>query len=100
MQHPYHDIAGGAEYKAMETSTPRVTGALANFVAERQFHDLGLDTIAVAKQCILDMFGVAIAGRNAPAVEKLLSIELRSGESGSATVICDRRSVSSRQAAL
>ncbi|HEX3915908.1 MAG TPA: MmgE/PrpD family protein [Caulobacteraceae bacterium] len=57
---------------AAETAAPTVTAALASRVERMRLEDLPPAALTVAKQCLLDWMGVALAGRDEPLVRILL----------------------------
>ena len=83
------DMSGRSNPKTSDAaaSDQHVTSRLAEFIVARRFADLSGDTINVAKQCLLDVLGVALAARNEPAVTKLLAVEIEGPQTGRASVI-------------
>lgn len=63
---------------------PTVTQNLARRAAELQFEQLPPAAVTVAKQCLLDWIGVALAARDDPLVRILLEERLEAGLQGSA----------------
>jgi 2-methylcitrate dehydratase PrpD len=55
------------------TESPTVTAALASHVSSMRLEALPPAALTVAKQCLLDWLGVALAGRSEPLVEILLA---------------------------
>jgi 2-methylcitrate dehydratase PrpD len=55
-----------------ETDTQALTAALADRVSAMRLADLPPAALTVAKQCLLDWIGVALAGRNEPLVRILI----------------------------
>lgn len=64
-----------------------VTESLAQRAAELHFEDLTPAALTVAKQCLLDWFAVAIAGRDEPLVQILLDERAEAGLAGTSIVI-------------
>src|SRR5579863_965291 len=56
-----------------ETETKSLTAALAAHVSAMQLGDLPPAALTVAKQCLLDWLGVALAGRGEPLVQIMLA---------------------------
>src|SRR5580704_6521910 len=54
------------------TATQTVTAALADRVSAMRLAELPPEALTVAKQCLLDWIGVALAGRNEPLVRILI----------------------------
>jgi 2-methylcitrate dehydratase PrpD len=55
-----------------ETTTQTLTAALADRIAGMRLADLPAEALTVAKQCLLDWIGVALAGRGEPLVRILV----------------------------
>ena len=53
-------------------TTQPVTAALAAHVAAMRIEDMPTEALTVAKQCLLDWIGVALAGRDEPLVRILV----------------------------
>jgi 2-methylcitrate dehydratase PrpD len=77
--------------EASRTETPTVTAALARRVASMRLGDLPPAALTVAKQCLLDWIGVALAGRNEPLVEILLAELAPDDASGGVSILGHRR---------
>jgi 2-methylcitrate dehydratase PrpD len=60
-------------HEASRTESPTVTAALASQVSAMRLETLPPAALTVAKQCLLDWIGVALAGRGEPLVEILLA---------------------------
>ena len=56
----------------IHTDTQTLTGSLADIAASMRLEDLPAAALTVAKQCLLDWLGVALAGRYEPLVGILL----------------------------
>lgn len=67
--------------------TINVTEEIANRSASLCFDDLSPAALTVAKQCLLDWLGVAIAGSDDPLVEILLAERVDAGLAGSVPVV-------------
>lgn len=77
-----------------------LTRALATRAAETRYDALPPELRRVARQCVLDFFGVTLAGAAEPLVCILLDDALTGGGAGSATVIGHRERVSPLAATL
>ncbi len=64
-----------------------VTAALADYIVNRRFEDLGAPAVEVARHCLLDYLGVAIAARDEPLVNILLEQQAEEGGNAQATLI-------------
>ena len=83
-------------------TTPRqpVTAMLAEICRAISYDDLPPRAIAVAKQCVLDWFGVAIAGAGEPLTSMLREYALSGGGTGAATLVATGQKVPCSDAAL
>ncbi len=79
---------------------PQITKLLADYAMGLEFADLPEEAIEAAKHCLLDWFGVAIAGRAEPLAQILIEQAMADGASEQATIVGDGRKVSTAQAAL
>ena len=77
-----------------------LTRALAERVAATRFRDLPAPARTVAKQCLMDFIGVAVAGAREPLTSMLTDEALDAGGNPQASLIGGRRRVSVEQAAL
>jgi 2-methylcitrate dehydratase PrpD len=77
-----------------------LTRALAERVAATRFRDLPAPARTVAKQCLLDFIGVAIAGASEPLTTMLTEGALDAGGHAQASLLGQRRRASVEQAAL
>jgi 2-methylcitrate dehydratase PrpD len=82
------------------TNEPRITTELAEFVANLTFNDIPQPARAVARHCLMDMVGVALAGKSEPLSEMLLAQVEDEGGSPHASIIGTDARTSSVQAAL
>ncbi|MBD3648336.1 MAG: MmgE/PrpD family protein, partial [Pseudomonadales bacterium] len=44
----------------------QVSESLAEYISRRRYDELSTEEVTVAKQCLLDYFGVTMAGRDEP----------------------------------
>lgn len=72
---------------ALDDSTPPVTEDLAAIVADLAFEDIDADSLAVAKQCLIDWFAVTLAGAQEPLTRILAAEAVEEGGSPRATII-------------
>lgn len=80
-----------APYKVADEKGPNAA-IVAEFVENTQFCDLPGEVVQMAKRCLLDFLGVALASRDIPAVESGLDLLRAMGVSPDATIIgCNRR---------
>jgi len=84
----------------MSASDTTVTRALAQSARSITFEDLPPDATFLARQCLLDWFGCALAGANEPLTAILRDEVLEAGGNGQAALIGDSHRVTARQAAL
>lgn len=77
-----------------------VTERLAETISQRSWDDLSIDEATVARQCLLDYIGVAIAGRDEPLVRILCEQALAEGGHPQASVIAMDHKVTLAQASL
>lgn len=77
-----------------------VTDALAGYISKRKFEDLSEEEVRVAKHCLLDYLGVAIAGKDEPLVCILKEQILEEGGLPQASLLGEERKVTTSQAAL
>ena len=82
------------------TNEPMVTEALAKFAANLTFDDIPAETRTVARHCLMDMVGVALAGKSEPLSEILLAQIEDEGGSPHASLIGVGEKTSASQAAL
>ena len=76
----------------MASETPSATQQLARHIVRTNYDDLPGDVIETAKWFLLDTFGTAWAGTDAPGAEELRRTVLAEGGSGAATVFaCDTK---------
>ncbi len=69
------------------TARPQVTRWLAERATQIEYDDLPPDAIVLARQCILDWFGVTIAGAAEPAVRMLRDVALADEAAPVATLL-------------
>lgn len=88
--------------RAVNEAVPRtaVTAALAERTASLCFDDLPEDVVEIARQCLLDWFGVAIGAANEPLVRILVEEVHDEGGAPQASLVPSGRRVSALQAAL
>jgi len=79
---------------------PAVTALLVESVRSRAFESLPADVVSIAKQCILDWFGVTLAGSTEPATAIVRDEVLDQGGHEQATLIGSGERVAMAQAAL
>ena len=84
----------------MASETPSVTQQLARHIVRTNYDDLPGDVIETAKWFLLDTFGTAWAGTDAPGAEELRRTVLAEGGSGGATVLASDKMLSPSSAAL
>jgi len=77
-----------------------VTERLAEYVSRRNYDDFSAEEITVAKQCLLDYFGVTMAGRDEPLVRIIRKRLLAEGGNPQSSLVGDDRMATSSQAAL
>lgn len=77
-----------------------VTERLAEYVSRRNYDDFSAEEITVAKQCLLDYFGVTMAGRDEPLVRIIRKRLLAEGGNRQSSLVGDDRMATSSQAAL
>ncbi len=63
------------------------TGTLARHAASLRFDDLPPEVVAVAKQCVLDVLGVAIAGVDEPVARLVHDVTMAERASGSSSLL-------------
>lgn len=79
---------------------PKVTAALAEFASSLSFDEIPTQARTVARHCLMDMVGVALAGKSEPLSEMLLAhIEDEGGAPHASLIGADERT-SASQAAL
>src|SRR3990172_11194492 len=83
-----------------DQSFPPLTAILADVGARIRFEDLPEDVVSLARQCILDWTGVALAGSSEPLSTLLLDEITGQGGNEQATLIGMGRKASMQQAAL
>ena len=83
-----------------QESKTNLTRRLANFAASTQYEDLPPDVVAVAKNCLLDNVGVALAGSQESSVQMMLEVLRSNGGTGTATVIGSAAQLAPLDAAL
>jgi 2-methylcitrate dehydratase PrpD len=83
-----------------DQSLPPLTAILADVGARIRFEDLPEDVVSLARQCILDWTGVALAGSSEPLSTLLLDEITGQGGNEQATLIGMGRKASMQQAAL
>ncbi len=84
----------------MTTPARPVTAMLADICRAISYEDLTPRAVVVAKQCLLDWFGVAIAGASEPLAAMLREYALSNGGTGAATLISTGEKVPCGDAAL
>jgi len=84
----------------MPSADQEITGPLAAFAMELKFEALPERSVEVAKHCLLDWLGVAIAGQPESLTQILLEQAAFDGGAPQATIFGDGRKVSLAQAAL
>jgi 2-methylcitrate dehydratase PrpD len=89
---------GAAPAAAVET--PPITRRLAETVRAYRFADLPPDVVFLAKQCLLDWAGVALAGAREPLTRILVDDLIEQGGNPQATVVGHRNRLATQQAAL
>jgi len=72
---------------ALEDATPSITESLAQNAADLRFEDIDADSLAVAKQCLIDWFAVTLAGAAEPLTALLLAEAQEEGGHPRATMI-------------
>ncbi|MFP6774211.1 MAG: MmgE/PrpD family protein [Alphaproteobacteria bacterium] len=72
---------------ALDDTTPPVTAQLAQAAAGLQFGDIDPDSLAVAKQCLIDWFAVTLAGAGEDLTAHLLAEAVEEGGHPRATLI-------------
>ena len=72
---------------ALEDDTPAITESLAQNAADLRFEDIDADSLAVAKQCLIDWFAVTLAGAAEPLTALLLAEAQEEGGHPRATMI-------------
>jgi 2-methylcitrate dehydratase PrpD len=72
---------------ALEDATPAITKCLAQSAADLRFEDIDADSLAVAKQCLIDWFAVTLAGAAEPLTTLLLAEAQEEGGHPRATMI-------------
>ena len=72
---------------ALEETTPAITESLAQGAADLRFEDIDADSLAVAKQCLIDWFAVTLAGSAEPLTALLLAEAAEEGGQPRATLI-------------
>ena len=72
---------------ALDDTTPPVTAQLAQAAADLQFGDIDPDSLAVAKQCLIDWFAVTLAGAGEELTVHLLAEAVEEGGHPRATLI-------------
>jgi 2-methylcitrate dehydratase PrpD len=82
------------------TNEPKVTEALAEFASTLTFDQIPTEARTVARHCLMDMVGVALAGKGEPLSEMLLAQIEDEGGSPHATLIGIGEKTSATQAAL
>ncbi len=82
------------------TNEPKVTEALAGFASELTFEDIPAEARTVARHCLLDMIGVAMAGKSEPLSQILLAQIEDEGGAPHATLIGTDEKTGVSQAAL
>lgn len=75
----------------LQTSAQSLTAALADRVSSMRLADLPPAAVTVAKQCLLDWLGVALAGRDEPLVQILLEELAPFGHAEGVSVIAHGR---------
>lgn len=75
-----------SETKSAETARRKVTREIAALTAGLRFVDLPEEIVAVAKQCLIDWYGVTIAGAGEDLVE-ILADELQGGANDGASLV-------------
>ena len=78
----------------------QVTDALSRAARDIRFEELPSDVVFLARQCLLDWFGVTLAGSREPLTEILRSEVLEQGGHPRATLVGSGERVSIQQAAL
>ena len=81
-------------------SEENVTDLLARKSAALEYGDLPRDARELARQCILDYFGVAVAGAGDELVRLLLDELTEAGGAPQASVICHQTRLPALSAAL
>lgn len=92
-----------SQMTAPRTGTPAassVTAEVTRRAAVLRFEDLPPDVVAVAKHCVLDWFGVALAGAAEPVTRILRDQALSEGGAHQAVLVGSGQRVSRSQAAL
>ncbi len=84
----------------MSASDTTVTRALAQSTRSIAFEGLPPEAVFLARQCLLDWFGCALAGAREPLTTILRDEALESGGNGQAALIGDAHRATARQAAL
>ena len=79
---------------------PQITRSLANHAMGLTFKALPAEVVEVAKHCLLDWIGVALAGSKEPLTQILIDQVKADGGAAQATLIGDGRKVNMAQAAL
>jgi 2-methylcitrate dehydratase PrpD len=82
------------------TNEPKVTEALAKFASALTFDKIPAEARTVARHCLMDMVGVALAGKSEPLSEMLLAHIEDEGGSPHASLIGTDERTSAVQAAL
>jgi 2-methylcitrate dehydratase PrpD len=82
------------------TNEPKITTTLAQFAAELTFEQIPEQARNVARHCLMDMVGVALAGKSEPLSEMLLAQIEDEGGSPHASLIGTSERTSTVQAAL
>lgn len=77
-----------------------LTAQVAKGVVSRQYSELPSDVIDLAKQCVLDLFGVAVAGASEDLVNMLVEDSLEQGASSTCGLIGRSERFAPYQAAL
>lgn len=72
---------------ALAEATPAITENLAQGAANLRFEDIDADSLAVAKQCLIDWFAVTLAGAEEPLTALLLAEVAEEGGQPRATLI-------------
>ena len=85
---------------SVSTEAPSVTQALTETLSAYRFADVPADVVYLAKQCILDWAGVALAGSHEPLTRILLDEAIEQGGHPQATVVGHRGRLATQQAAL
>jgi 2-methylcitrate dehydratase PrpD len=85
---------------AVSTEVPSVTEALTEAIRGYRYSELPADVLFLAKQCVLDWAGVALAGSREPLTRILLDEALEQGGQAQATVVGRHERLAAQQAAL